>query len=769
MIAHAGGDPWAINRMLQSGSPAQISSLAGAFHDAGQHTADADAKFEEARGRFEAAWNHQNGDHPINDAAEVRRATESLGVQAAQLPKIAVDLESLAASLAEAQRTAREQISQFEKGLEAIDRLIGDAHDALVKEELKLDAAATTTFYLHRLEQTRDRYAEQLHDSMIRLRTGDGYDASLLGSVDGYDVETPDQAEKDVHAALAGDQAAAARINAVLASISEEQVSGKKPLGREQASVLSQLQAQQHGMSVEALVDVEGRLGDQHSMIANSWQLMSNPAIVFPRTELKPGARQGTDTVKGGAAQLPESMQKVLNSTGLKENTTIKAIAGIVKNGSPLLQRNTEFDRGFLRKASVMLDTPVFQKHDRASHGEDFDRDPAFGPTVSAALSAVSPDHQVVHDFLVGSGGDTFLREVTHHFWLDNGKGAASLFNWTGDAAHGPEARIAAETAWIYSTHIGLHSSELLHLPGSHTLGEVNPDLVRGMAQGLTPYVNNIAGTAGGVAGFSPPPGTPPTVIQEYVENGTIPNAKGTFAVLSSDATAGANFNAAAFDQALLNESAYAQAVVNHEPNTNGADQRLHDAATLRGLVGSGIHAAVQADAENHHLSEAASKTAEYDRKKSAYELSLKTDGALAGWIPGIGKYAGPVVGIIGSILEDEFVGKPPTTSSPPTDHPLPNMSIGEADREILNALIAFGQHVDGISQYMINGHVAAPDQLARTPDFTVGAYDQALNAALSQVFAQNYGTDPAIPVVVDEHMIDRYNDVIKDPDPHKR
>jgi hypothetical protein len=38
LIAEAGGDPWAINKSLQNGRPAQISDLAQAFHNAGQST-----------------------------------------------------------------------------------------------------------------------------------------------------------------------------------------------------------------------------------------------------------------------------------------------------------------------------------------------------------------------------------------------------------------------------------------------------------------------------------------------------------------------------------------------------------------------------------------------------------------------------------------------------------------------------------------------------------------------------------------------------------
>ncbi|ORB98691.1 hypothetical protein B1T48_28565, partial [Mycobacterium persicum] len=106
LIAEAGGDPWAINRSLQAGRPAQISDLAKAFHDAGASTAEADAAFNQALRRFEWAWNRENGEHPINDSAEVQRVTTSLKLQAAQLPRIAVDLENIAATLAQAQRSA---------------------------------------------------------------------------------------------------------------------------------------------------------------------------------------------------------------------------------------------------------------------------------------------------------------------------------------------------------------------------------------------------------------------------------------------------------------------------------------------------------------------------------------------------------------------------------------------------------------------------------------------------------------------------------------
>lgn len=78
LIAEAGGDPWAIEHSLHAGRPAQIAELAEAFHAAGRCTAEANAAFEEARRRFEASWNRENGEHPINDSAEVQRVTAAL-------------------------------------------------------------------------------------------------------------------------------------------------------------------------------------------------------------------------------------------------------------------------------------------------------------------------------------------------------------------------------------------------------------------------------------------------------------------------------------------------------------------------------------------------------------------------------------------------------------------------------------------------------------------------------------------------------------------
>lgn len=198
LVAGAGGDPWAVNQSLQAGSPFQISRLAEAFHTAGRRTAEANETFEQARDRFDAAWNHQNGDHPINDAAEVQRAVKSLGAQSLQLPKIGADLENIAAALAEAQKSGAHEIAALERQLQLLDTIIGAAEQDLqdptldatsrgesqsLIKDAKADAADATRDASRQLNSIRNGYSATLQRSLGDLHA-EGYDPKPLAPVD---------------------------------------------------------------------------------------------------------------------------------------------------------------------------------------------------------------------------------------------------------------------------------------------------------------------------------------------------------------------------------------------------------------------------------------------------------------------------------------------------------------------------------------------------------------------------------------------------------
>lgn len=208
LVAEAGGDPWAINASLQAGSPLQISNLAGAFHRAGRCTAEADNAFQQAHTRFEAAWNHQDGGHPINDSAEVQRVVKALGAQSLQLPKIGADLENIAAALADAQKAGAARIATLDAQLKSISDLVVQAVDLLNNDKsltaadkdavhalintCEDDALRDTKAALVALQAIRDGYSDGLQISLNNLHA-EGYDGTPLHDIDSDGVSAAQQ------------------------------------------------------------------------------------------------------------------------------------------------------------------------------------------------------------------------------------------------------------------------------------------------------------------------------------------------------------------------------------------------------------------------------------------------------------------------------------------------------------------------------------------------------------------------------------------------
>ncbi|OMC27563.1 hypothetical protein A5739_17485 [Mycobacterium colombiense] len=211
LVAEAGGDPWAINASLQAGSPLQISNLAGAFHRAGRCTAEADNAFQQARTRFEAAWNHRDGGHPINDSAEVQRVVKSLGAQSLQLPKIGADLENIAAALADAQKAGAARIAALEAQLKSISDLVVQAVNLLNNDKsltaadkdalhafintCEDDALRDTKAALAALQTIRNGYSDGLQKSLNSLHA-EGYDGAPLHGADADGVAPPSPAQQ---------------------------------------------------------------------------------------------------------------------------------------------------------------------------------------------------------------------------------------------------------------------------------------------------------------------------------------------------------------------------------------------------------------------------------------------------------------------------------------------------------------------------------------------------------------------------------------------
>jgi hypothetical protein len=194
LVGEAGGDPWQVDETMQSGDPGAIADLGRAFYNAGDCTAATYAEFEQAQARFRASWNRENGEHPINDSAEVQRATTGLMVQRDQLPAIGADLSKIAANLAEAQRFSGMQVETLNTQLHYLDALIDQAlandQDTSALED---NAISVTSSVLHQVEGLRDDYGAKLDSSLTDLRAEHGYDPAPIEDVDGDGELGPDQ------------------------------------------------------------------------------------------------------------------------------------------------------------------------------------------------------------------------------------------------------------------------------------------------------------------------------------------------------------------------------------------------------------------------------------------------------------------------------------------------------------------------------------------------------------------------------------------------
>ncbi len=380
-----------------------------------------------------------------------------------------------------------------------------------------------------------------------------------------------------------------------------------------------------------------------------------------------------------------------------------------------------------MRAADTVMDSDVSPEHAANITQEIFE--------------ASGRDHQIVHDHLLGThgdDGDDFLHDVNHMYWTDDGKAAGSLFSWTNEAHAGPEADIASATAEKYAQYIGSHKDELMNLPGmpgEMTLGQVNPELVKGYAHGLTPYMADIASISGGNPddnfGFLDP------------ANSERPNAKGLFSVLGTQHDAYVEFNGAADQLGLERAHQYAEDV-KHGVDVHKNDARILDAAVLKGLVASG-------SAESAHalaLNQAEAQT----WRKGAYS----TLASLA-WARWRGPLAGPGRrACFGSAMESSFIGSPHRIRR---RRSVPDMTGDESARFVLNALLADGVPVEGIDpNYMENGRIASLAELqARAESVQSDTdFEGQLNTVLDNVVGED--SNPA------DEFEDKYEQVTKIP-----
>ncbi|HEX2213197.1 MAG TPA: hypothetical protein VHH12_07060, partial [Mycobacterium sp.] len=230
--------------------------------------------------------------------------------------------------------------------------------------------------------------------------------------------------------------------------------------------------------------------------------------------------------------------------------------------------------------------------------------------------------------------------------------------------------------------------SELMNIPNAFgqtdTLGQLNPELVKGMAHGLTPYMADIASVQGGAAdNFQPLDGG----------DQTRPLAKGVFAVLGTDVDGYRVFNAAANELALQKSWEWANDV-KQGTEVFANDSRMNAAATLKGLIDHGTADGLRTiGLDNNEMT---------DLKKSVYNQAVDALSAAGG------PY-GKLIGMFGGALEESFFGNGSDISGGVNP-----MFADESARFATNALLAAGVAVPGTEPYLVSDTDASGQPIQR-------------------------------------------------------
>ncbi|MGV9611364.1 TPR repeat region-containing protein [Nocardia xishanensis] len=438
---------------------------------------------------------------------------------------------------------------------------------------------------------------------------------------------------------------------------------------------------------------------DAQRALANSLQIVSNPSInAGPVAADDKGLPNGG---KGGLSQLPAKMRESLTRDDLVTNESKylinneislngvadnQAIAKIIGTGDPQYQLGSDVDRKLLEVGSKYLDG--YEQYKHSDHdlvggtslkidGGDGPAPTQLGQRISEDMFAVGGrDKEAVEELVTGPEGEKFLNNMFTHQWSDEGQAVSTMFDFgdhdatVEDPGNPADVQAAERTGKIMSS-VGQYIAgadgtggdpaerwkELTSLQygDRHTAGALNPKLIQEISQSMSPYVDTLAGhPRPELPGFDVPRHVDGDKVTSWLDpqgNGSYQGAANIFALMNTDAQAGADFNGAAMLGILRNEAEYA-----NNPFQAGATAGLTTAGRLNGLMDAGLFMHSQAE----HNNEYADAKDMYERRQTAYD-AMKAIGS-RGLTEGLsgGKFGGDFMTGGGEWLKANLIGPKP-------------------------------------------------------------------------------------------------------------
>lgn len=526
---------------------------------------------------------------------------------------------------------------------------------------------------------------------------------------------------------------------------------GELVLSESQMQYLYEFSRSLDGKSPAEIRDLMNRLGPQGGHVADALQLVSNEHVSAAgvNTALKPG-QAGYVPARGSFDALPSELRRTLTAYPLEWQKTnvapgvypqarqeLNDLAGIVSKGNPALQQGSTLDAHLLHQADTMLsESRVPAELLPFTKGQ-------VDPTLQSMLSAAGRDPIAVHDALAGVDGRTpnkeFIGNLLSHQWADNGAAAGSLLHGTTPIANPTDltdptqlrqAVIAGETMHAVDSYAGANANDLLNLPGAEnqSLGQVNPELTRALAEANKPFIDDMLGNAlDNTRGFEP---------LDKLTDPEMPMTRDLFAVVDTDGQAAASLNSEAYLDGMRYQAGFEQSVVDGR-GLDGAD--LQSAGTLRGVIDTAANIADNDAIQYGNIQDVKA----FESRGQWFDIAK----SLGDQIPGLNQILDSAGSLPGDPLHDIFVGDAPT--------PADLTHIATQSSEAL-------QH--SVAQHLLNNNLGDASLFANLIDPATGQL-QPLNdrtfATFRSAFLQYFeGIDPTFATAI-ENYEDAYRDAL--------
>ncbi|WP_169692959.1 hypothetical protein R1X32_39985 [Rhodococcus opacus] len=351
------------------------------------------------------------------------------------------------------------------------------------------------------------------------------------------------------------------------------------------------------------------------------------------------GPVTSTGNLTKGAHDAPQPSVVVNNGDDLARFTKAFGLA------DPAVQQGSELSESLLSRAGEIASAT----NDKSLLiGDSFDHNALGRDGVDTLLQDMvgvgGRDHVAVHNILSGEGmpadynRDDVIMPLLQRDWADGGEqNVAAMFDWIADDARPADpsdpgemfrSRQAGESAFGLAQILAAKDSELLDIPGTNgqAIGEVNPDITQALGTTLAPYIGNMVGVPGDLAGTS---GFTSSTGGEF----GLENAPRLFSVIDSNADAASYFNAQAFGMSAQLEQAWVlEGLTPQMPHYEYGSW----AGSIQGVVDKGLDLEF-ADRVGDELS---NNSAGFESKGVAYDTIRTVVSKGVEFIPG----AGPII-----------------------------------------------------------------------------------------------------------------------------